>query len=76
MNKNMKTLITMGYTNRELNLKALTKAKNDIIEAVTILTSSTYFNDDVIISNEPATSTFIDVLTKEQIKQQQQQMVR
>jgi hypothetical protein len=69
----------MGFTDRELNRKALNKAGNDIAEAVTILTGSHYFNDDVMIPNESLPSTtFIGPLTKEQIEQQQQQqqMVR
>ncbi len=74
----METLINMGFTDRELNRKALAKAGNDIAEAVTILTGPNYFNDDVIIPNEPpqtttTTSAFIGPLTKEQIEQQQQQ---
>ncbi len=69
MEENMETLIAMGFADRELNRKALTKASNDINEAVTILTNPTYLNDDVIIPNEPA--TFIGPLTKEQVEQQQ-----
>ena len=45
-------------------------------EAVTILTSTNYSNDDVIIPSETPTSTFIGPLTREQVEQQQQQMVR
>jgi uncharacterized UBP type Zn finger protein len=71
----IQSLISMGFLNRELNRKALIKANNDISEAVTILTSSNYFNDDICTSNE-ITSTFIGPLTKEQVEQQQQQMVR
>ena len=72
----METLINMGFTDRELNRKALNKAGNDIAEAVTILTGPNYFHDDVIIPNESLpTTTFIGPLTKEQIEQQQQQMV-
>jgi len=74
MEENMETLVAMGFADRELNRKALTKAANDINEAVTILTNPTYLNDDVIIPNEPA--TFIGPLTKEQVDQQQQQIVR
>jgi hypothetical protein len=75
MEESMETLINMGFTDRELNRKALSKAGNDIAEAVTILTGPNFFNDDVIISNEPTTtSTFIGPLTKEQLEQQQ--MVR
>ncbi len=72
----METLINMGFTDRELNRKALNKAGNDISEAVTILTGPNFFNDDVMIPNEslpPPTTTFIGPLTKEQIEQQQQQ---
>lgn len=72
MEENMEALIAMGFSDRELNRKALTKAGNDINEAVTILTNPTYLNDDVIIPNEPTTS-FIGPLTKEQVEQQQQQ---
>jgi hypothetical protein len=72
MDENIETLVTMGFTDRELNRKALNKAGNDIGEAVTFLTGSTFFNDDVIIPNEPTTSNFIGPLTKEQIDQQQQ----
>jgi hypothetical protein len=78
MEENMETLINMGFTDRELNRKALTKAGNDIAEAVTILTGPSYFNDDVMIPNEPIPPpttplAFIGPLTKEQIEQQQQQ---
>jgi hypothetical protein len=75
MDENIETLVTMGFNDRELNRKALNKAGNDIGEAVTFLTGSTFFNDDVMIPNEPATTTsnFIGPLTKEQIEQQQQQ---
>ena len=72
----METLINMGFTDRELNRKALNKAGNDIAEAVTLLTGPNFFNDDVIIPNEPSpppTSTFIGPLTREQLEQQQQQ---
>jgi hypothetical protein len=78
MEENIETLINMGFTDRELNRKVLNKAGHDIAEAVTILTGPNYFTDDVIIPNEPATTTtsppFIGPLTKEQIEQQQ--MVR
>ena len=67
METNIETLITMGFTNRDLNRQALTKTGNDISEAVTLLTSS---NDDVIISNPCRTiSTFIGPLTKDEQKQ-------
>lgn len=72
----METLISMGFTDRELNRKALNKAGNDIAEAVTLLTGPNFLNDDVIIPNEPSpptNSTFIGPLTREQIEQQQQQ---
>jgi hypothetical protein len=78
MEESMETLINMGFTDRELNRKVLNKAGNDIAEAVTILTNPNYFNDDVVIPNEPTTtttSTFIGPLTKEQLQHQQQQMV-
>ena len=71
----METLIAMGFPDRELNRKALTKAGNDINEAINFLTNPTYINDDdVIIPNEP--TTFIGPLTKEQVEKQQQVMVR
>lgn len=75
MEENIDTLVSMGFTDRELNRKVLNKAGNDIAEAVTILTGPNCFNDDVMISNEPTTttSTFIGPLTKEQLEQQQQQ---
>ncbi|UJR13683.1 hypothetical protein I4U23_000695 [Adineta vaga] len=79
MEENMETLIAMGFPNRDLNRTALTKAGNDISEAVTFLTNPTYPNDDVIIPNEspppppPTSTTFIGPLTKEQVEQQQQQ---
>lgn len=73
----MEALIAMGFPNRELNRSALTKANNDISEAVTYLTNPTYTNDDVIIPNEspppPSIPAFIGPLTKEQVEQQQQQ---
>ena len=64
METNIETLITMGFTNRDLNRQALTKTGNDISEAVTLLTSS---NDDVIISN--SCRTIIGPLTKDEQKQ-------
>ncbi|CAF5056340.1 unnamed protein product [Rotaria magnacalcarata] len=74
MEENVETLISMGFTDRDLNRKALEKAGNDIGDAVTFLTGSTFFNDDVSIPNESrTTSTFIGPLTKEQMEQQQQQ---
>ncbi|CAF1099925.1 unnamed protein product [Rotaria sp. Silwood1] len=73
MEENMETLISMGFTDRELNRKALNKAGNDIGEAVTYLTGSTFFTDDSIIPNESrSTSTFIGPLTKEEMEHQQQ----
>lgn len=72
MEDHIQSLISMGFINRELNRKALIKSNNDISEAVTILTSSNYFNDEVFLSNETS-STFIGPLTKEQLEQQQQQ---
>ena len=72
LDDNLDKLFIMGFTDREMNRKALSKADNDISEAVTILTGSTFFNDDVIIPTEN-TSTFIGPLTKEQLEQQQQQ---
>ncbi len=71
----METLINMGFTDRELNRKVLNKVGSDIAEAVTILTNPNYLFDDVVIPNEPitTTSTFIGPLTKEQLEQQQQQ---
>lgn len=65
----METLISMGFTDRDLNRKALDRAGNDINDAVTYLTGSAFFNDDVIPPND---STFIGPLTKEQMEQQQQ----
>lgn len=77
MEENMETLISMGFTDRELNRKALSKAGNDISEAVGLLTGPNFANDDAIIHNEPSppplNSTFIGPLTKEQLEQQQQQ---
>lgn len=73
----METLISMGFTDRELNRKALNKAGNDISEAVGLLTAPGFGTDDTIIHNEPSppppNSTFIGPLTKEQLEQQQQQ---
>ncbi|CAF1420031.1 unnamed protein product, partial [Adineta steineri] len=71
MEATMDNLIAMGFSDRELNLKALSKAGNDINEAITFLTNPTCFNDDVIIPKE--STTFIGPLTKEQVDQQQQQ---
>jgi uncharacterized UBP type Zn finger protein len=70
MEDHIQSLISMGFVNRDLNRKALIKGNNDISEAVTILTSFNYFNDDVLNPTE-ATSTFIGPLTKEQVEQQQ-----
>ncbi|CAF0908766.1 unnamed protein product [Adineta steineri] len=63
----------MGFIDRDLNRRILTKANNDIGEAITILTTTNYFNDDVQIPVETTTSTFIGPLSKEQLEQQQQQ---
>ena len=77
MEDNIQSLIAMGFIDRDLNRKALTKTNNDIGEAISILTNPNYFIDDVIIPPETSTSTFIGPLTKEQVEQQQQQqMVR
>ena len=76
MEDHIQSLISMGFIDRDLNRKVLIKANNDISEAVTILTSYNYFNDDDFIPIETTTSTFIGPLTKEQLEQQQQQMVR
>jgi uncharacterized UBP type Zn finger protein len=75
MEDHIQSLISMGFVDRELNHKALIKANNDISEAVTILTSTNYYHDDVVIPTETTTSTFIGPLTKEELEQQQQ-MVR
>jgi uncharacterized UBP type Zn finger protein len=72
MEDHIQSLICMGFLDRDSNRKALLKANNDISEAVTILTSSNYFNDDVLIPMETTTSsTFIGPLTQEQVEQQQ-----
>jgi hypothetical protein len=75
MEDHIQSLISMGFVDRELNRRALVKANNDIGEAVTILTGSNYFNDDILIPTEITTTTptFIGPLTKEQLEQQQQQ---
>lgn len=74
MEDNLETLMAMGFADAELNRTALTKAGNDINEAINFLMNPTYPTDDVIISNDPApTTTFIGPLTKEQVEQQQQQ---
>ena len=74
MEENMETLINMGFTDRELNLKALNKAGNDISEAVTYLTNPDFGHDEVMIASEPPTN-FIGPLTKEQVEQQQNQQI-
>jgi hypothetical protein len=72
MEDHIQSLICVGFLDRDSNRKALLKANNDISEAVTILTSSNYFNDDVLIPMETTTSsTFIGPLTQEQVEQQQ-----
>ncbi|CAF4112559.1 unnamed protein product [Rotaria sp. Silwood2] len=75
MEDHIQSLISMGFIDRDLNRKALIKANNDISEAVTILTSSDYYNDDILIPTETMASTIIGPLTKEQLEQQQQQTV-
>lgn len=66
----------MGFIDRDLNRKLLIKANNDISEAVTLLTSYNYFNDDDDDVHIPAeTSPFISPLASEQFEQQQQQAV-
>jgi len=75
MEDHIQSLISMGFIDRDLNRKVLIKSNNDISEAVTILTSYNYFNDEDFLSTETTTSTmFIGPLTKEQLEQQQ--MVR
>jgi uncharacterized UBP type Zn finger protein len=76
MEDHIQSLISMGFINRDLNRKALIKSNNDISEAVTILTSYNYFNDEDFLPIEISSTTFIGPLTKEQVEQQQQQMVR
>ena len=75
----IQSLISMGFIDRDLNRKVLIKASNDISEAITLLTSYNYFNDDdddVRLPSE-TTSSFIGPLTQEQLEQQiQQQTVR
>lgn len=73
MEDNIQSLISMGFVDRDLNRKALIKANNDISEAVSFLTSSTYYGDDALMPTETMTSTFIGPLTREQLEQQQQQ---
>ncbi|CAF4573224.1 unnamed protein product [Rotaria sp. Silwood1] len=75
MEDHIQSLISMGFIDRDINRKALIKANNDISEAVTILTSSNYYDDDILIPTETMASTFIGPLTKEQLEQQQQQTV-
>lgn len=67
----------MGFIDRDLNRKLLIKANNDISEAVTLLTSYNYFNDDDDDVHIPAeTSPFISPLASEQFEQQQQAVGR
>lgn len=77
MEDHIQSLISMGFIDRDLNRKLLIKANNDISEAVTLLTSYNYFNDDdddVHIPAETSTaSPFISPLVSEQFEQQQQQ---
>lgn len=67
---NIDTLVSMGFTDREINRRVLRQADNDISEAVTLLTGPNFIPDDLMIPAEPQTSTFIGPLTKEQIEQQ------
>ncbi|CAF4331036.1 unnamed protein product, partial [Rotaria sordida] len=71
MEDNMKILESMGFTGRELNRKVLTRAKNDIREAVTLLTSSHLCNDDFMTSNEHRPTSTFGSLTEKQMKRQQ-----
>ena len=77
MEDHIQSLISMGFIDRDLNRKLLIKANNDISEAVALLTSYNYFNDDdddVHIPAETSTaSPFISPLASEQFEQQQQQ---
>ncbi|CAF0886485.1 unnamed protein product [Rotaria sordida] len=75
MEDHIQSLISMGFLDRDLNRRALIKAHNDISEAVTMLTSSVYYNDDILIPTEAMVSTFIGPLTEEQLERQQQQTV-
>ncbi|CAF4265227.1 unnamed protein product, partial [Rotaria sordida] len=76
MEDNMKILESMGFTGRELNRKVLTRAKNDIREAVTLLTSSHLFNDDFMTSNEHRPTSTFGSLTEKQMKRQQNVKLR
>ena len=75
MEDHIQSLISMGFIDRDLNRKLLIKANNDISEAVTLLTSYNYFNDDdddVHIPAEASTaSPFISPLASEQFEQEQ-----
>jgi uncharacterized UBP type Zn finger protein len=79
MEDHIQSLISMGFIDRDLNRKLLIKANNDISEAVTLLTSYNYFNDDDDDIHIPVetttTSPFISPLVSEQCEQQQQQAV-
>ncbi|CAF3766292.1 unnamed protein product [Rotaria magnacalcarata] len=71
MEDHIQSLISMGFIDRDLNRKALIKVNNDISEAVTILTSSNYYDDDLLIPTETMAPTFIGPVTKEQLEHQQ-----
>ncbi|UJR33560.1 hypothetical protein I4U23_020999 [Adineta vaga] len=75
MEDHIQSLISMGFVDRDLNRKVLIQANNDISEAVTLLTTSNYYNDDIRKPTETTTSTFIGPRTKEQVEQEQQQTV-
>lgn len=68
----IQSLISMGFIDRDVNRKVLIKANNDISEAVTILTSTSFYNDDLLIPSETVASTsFAGPPCKEQLEQQQ-----
>lgn len=73
MEDNIESLVCMGFPDRELNREVLIKADNDISEAVTILTTSSYYRDEPPAPMETSPDAFIGPRTKEQAEQEQQQ---
>ena len=70
MEDHMESLVCMGFIDRELNRRILIQAKNDIGEAVTLLTGYNYFHEDILVPDETATCVLNGSFAKEQ------QMVR
>ena len=66
MDDHMESLVCMGFIDRELNRRILIQSKNDIGEAVTVLTGYNYFREDILVPSESTTCTLGGPFAKEQ----------